>query len=914
MSKKQTLTGLPVSREVTLDFDWRSFFGNLAEAAANLALKGWMDGGASAFASIGKAVSSITVETPPSTRAWSLVTFSFAWALDQVRDIEALPYEELRKVLADALSQAKLRVDDGLEEIGTEFFTRPCKIGLYVALRDYVVSNKSTFFPAFISDDVLSGKIDVAFRRSILGIWSRNPEAYRQLMDVLSSPLSEGVERDFGWQSYRASLVHNFDVAATFGQEAAKISLSQLFIPLRAYWINQDDRGYLSGKKSTPSNANLVDLNAELEEWCASKDEVGVVRLIGGGPGSGKSTSMKALARTLAKRPDVRPLYVPLQHIGIDRDLKDSVNAYFADRTDGAFKHPPLSRVSAEDGPPLILLLDGLDELIAPTEAANDVIALFGGKLSSMLDSLRGDGAKPVRAIVSGRMPAFQAAKRFFAAPDHACFEVLGYGPTGSDHLAERDPAWGVDQRPIWWRRYAEAVGLATAPPPAFSAHGLDEITNEPLLCYLLALSGFALDKWELAAENPNRIYAELIQDVYRRGWGDGVVKRHGAGRTMSLQDFLLLMRTIGLGAWLGGDTRVASDEMFRQAVTLTKAEGAWDAFERDNGSDVTNLAMNFYLKSSEIKHRGFEFTHKSFGEYLAALALIDVAERCHDLVERRVEYAMRDWYEATCTGVITEEVVEFIRNEMRLRATDTRRMSVIKGIKEAFNKIVFVADADGFPEAPTGTWRTSEASQVNAEASAWAITGACANALASQGLYTDALVDAAFLNGWRMSDLIARQSKRNVLTPKIGKSLNYMKMDNIYVFGGYFHGVNFGGSQINESVMDTITFYEASFRSGKLKGTFSSCKFIKVDFEECDFDGSFFIDCIFSDCSFVDAHISKSSVDKLTIFRSDEPFLEEFVAVGKPFKIGEHEDKDVGQKLSDATKAFSQLRARTRS
>src|SRR5208337_2576116 len=97
------------------------------------------------------------------------------------------------------------------------------------------------------------------------------------------------------------------------------------------------------------------------------------LKLLGGGPGSGKSTTAKEFARRLAKRDDCRPLFIPLAHIDAAFDLREAINAYFTKRTGSPFRQPPLARKVVEEGPPLVLIFDGLDELARPGEAANDL-------------------------------------------------------------------------------------------------------------------------------------------------------------------------------------------------------------------------------------------------------------------------------------------------------------------------------------------------------------------------------------------------------------------------------------------------------------------------------------------------------------------------------------------------------------
>src|SRR3954454_9755467 len=98
---------------------------------------------------------------------------------------------------------------------------------------------------------------------------------------------------------------------------------------------------------------------------------------------------------------------------------------------------------------------------------------------------------------------------------------------------------------PLWMlENCAHCIRFRLFPQP------VKGVTHEPLLCYLLVLSGFAAENWEQAAENPNRIYKSLVDSIWQRGWGEGDAKRQGAGRTLSKADFNTLMQTIALAAW----------------------------------------------------------------------------------------------------------------------------------------------------------------------------------------------------------------------------------------------------------------------------------------------------------------------------------------------------------------------------
>lgn len=362
---------------------------------------------------------------------------------------------------------------------------------------------------------------------------------------------------------------------AVFGQEDSKVSLAQLYVPLRGYFRKPGYDGQYLDESDLPRHHDVRILDETFDDWVTNGAESDWIRLVGGGPGSGKSTTLRRLARAFADRPDYRPLFIPLQYIDFEADLRDAINRHFTQETDSAFTQPPLSRTAAEDGPPLILIFDGLDELTAPNEAAREVVGTFANRLNSLVASLKGGTQRVVRVVVSGRMPAFQAAKRFLTPPAAGSLETYGFLPVHTNEV-DPDPLWLVDQRPGWWRQYADAIGEQTEVPEALKSGRLQSITHEPLLCYLLALSGYATSHWEEAAENRNRIYQALMNSIYERGWGEGAIKRRGPGSSLTKTDFNLLMETIAVAAWLGGDTRVASQAMFEAAVSIMRAEQAW--------------------------------------------------------------------------------------------------------------------------------------------------------------------------------------------------------------------------------------------------------------------------------------------------------------------------------------------------
>jgi hypothetical protein len=870
--------GLALSRNVEVKVDWKelgeALFGVVANgfAACFVSAEG-IGGGISA---LGQAAKSISAQETAGAKAWSLFLLSFAWALDDLTCREGIDREPLKHVLRDIIRLAREKVDTEAVVMPVTFLSRPTTIPLYQVLRDKMIEQKQLFRPSPGEDEMrLRARFDASFNRALFEIWSKREEAFQGLLAIFQAPGYEAASFELQWEAYRKRLIHDFESRPVFGQEETKISLSQLYVPLRAFHRYSDSdtaERAQEGPEGEPRGAvSLCLLETELLNWIRGATTNGA-RLIGGGPGSGKSTTLRSLARRLADMPEWRPLYIPLQHIDIDGDLRDAIGRFFADRTGDAFMKTPLSRASVEDGPPLVLLFDGLDELSRPGEAAEEVARLFVLKLNSLLTSLGGAGAKTIQVIATGRMPAFQAVRKYLGVRGEAALEVVGFLPFELA-VREQDPLADVDQRLDWWRQYAQATGLPPDMPQSMTDPRLLGITDEPLLCYLLAISGFTGAGWEAAAENRNLIYERLIADVWQRGWGEGVgtIKRQGPGKTVSLADFQKLMETIALAAWLGGDTRVCSHPGFLEAVEVSGAASAWQEFQAANGPDVTNLALNFYLKSAEDSHRGFEFTHKSFGDYLAARAIIGIAFEITPLTEDHVSYALQRWVDALCVGDMTGDIVTFIRDEMRLAARSNP--DAVLRLKTAFQRLAENMHAQGATPSQHKykTWREGETLQANAEMSLWAVMNAAARAIAEYIKHESPIVKIQWGEATGLSDTIIRLTANGHTRLPFLSCLSHVFAENAEIYSLNLGSADFSDAKLAGANFDGAQLSGADFTGADLSG---------ASFIWSDLSGTSFTGAIIEDARFARAHIGRSDVilastgvpfvDKLTLVSAD--------------------------------------------
>lgn len=99
---------------------------------------------------------------------------------------------------------------------------------------------------------------------------------------------------------------------------------------------------------------------------------------------------------------------------------------------------------------------------------------------------------------------------------------ILPYFLTEGERKGYTDPqeCLATDQRHQWWRNYGEASGKEYADmPEVLRQDNLREITTQPLLNYLVALS-YTRGKIDFSQEtNLNAIYEDLLRAVYERDW-----------------------------------------------------------------------------------------------------------------------------------------------------------------------------------------------------------------------------------------------------------------------------------------------------------------------------------------------------------------------------------------------------------
>ena len=159
--------------------------------------------------------------------------------------------------------------------------------------------------------------------------------------------------------------------------------------------------------------------------------------------------------------------------------------------------------------------------------------------------------------------------------------------------------------------------------PDELNRNDLTEITAQPLLNYLVALS-FTRDKLDFSKDiNLNSIYADLVAAVHERGYEKR--RAYGPIRHMTLDQFSRVLEEIGLAAW-HGDGRTTTVREIEEHCKASGVGGMLDAFQEGAKAGVTRLLAAF---SSVSTGSGSAAILRLFSHTKALVSILPLVVSC---------------------------------------------------------------------------------------------------------------------------------------------------------------------------------------------------------------------------------------------------------------------------------------------
>jgi len=485
--------------------------------------------------------------------------------------------------------------------------------------------------------------------------WGKNPKKYERLLAQMTTPFSAQAIMEDDWNKYKAYL--EMQTQESIFTEA--FSLSQIYIPLCAY--------HKENKENT-EKTKVVNLHDAIDEWLNKEDKDDSVRIISGGPGSGKSSFVKMFAAGISDTH--RVLFIPLHRLNLDIGIKEGINEFLV--TSKLFEKTPIGNERK-----LLIIFDGLDELSMQgkigVEAARDFI--------SQLERLLGNFnflTHQLSIIITGRdlpVDAIEAdfSKKWRVLHVLPYYVKNGFLSLGSAEDVEGKELLNEDKRNSWWKKYGELTGKKYKKlPKELNRDILIEITGQPLLNYLLALS---YDRGKIKfSDNTNRneLYEDLIGAVYERGWDN---RCQPVLKNIEKPEFEQVLEEIAVSAWQGAG-RTATVGAIKKRCKNSQIDHVLTKFQESAETGVLNLLTAFYFRQSGKTSEGdktFEFTHKSFGEYLTARRIVRQLQNTKKAIEMQEkegigwtkEIALEKWIDLCGNVPLDADIHKFLCDEM---------------------------------------------------------------------------------------------------------------------------------------------------------------------------------------------------------------------------------------------------------
>jgi len=677
--------------------------------------------------------------------------------------------------------------------------------------------------------EIIARRLENYFPHSLYEEWRDNSAYYEPLSALIQNPFSESAKFSLELNAYRSELKKQL-YHSMFGE---KISLNDIYVPLRAYYTTHIDT-------ENRESRIVVNLDIKVKDWINNTDNSESIFLVKGGPGSGKSSFLKKLAHDLIEEDKTHVFHFPLQRFLLNAQLIDAIGKYLFNSS--YFKRNPLSDSYFLDGSrKIVLLFDGLDELTKPGEISDIEAKRFLMELRTTLLQFNVTRQRVI-AVVTGRTAILQSTADAVRVKAESEVMVLPLFIAEYHRDIYEDPLGllNADQRLAWWQKYSRMYPEEGEKiPPLLLEHDLTDLSAEPLLIYLLILSGYHKENIDPHTLNRNSVYERLFHGVRDRKYDHEPV----AIRQALENAFDEVMETIATAAWYGdGRTATLSDI---KALCSDRIKLAIDKVASKDGG-VHRLIAAFYFQASDAKrgsdNETIEFTHKSFGEYLTARRIVREIKTTHEGFQLGSDFfsestALSKWFKLCGNQPMTHEIARFITDELEMPSWSDTTEAWKGSLERLFRYTLAIGISPSWGHF--NSIRDLERSVRNMEE---AILVSLSGTARSCGKLADLNG-----NGDELSAFISRvggyHDRNGWIQDRVYKlALAFLKVGETIITCADLAGSDFSKTSMEDSLFFNIDLRGCTFKSAKLIGSsFKSsevggCNFENADLESADF------------------------------------------------------------------------------
>ena len=326
MNEQKDKVGLNVTKPVSvlnrsLEVNFQGLFKAVTSLGIDAASQRW----AFAGKDLASALTAVGLEAKnPEELAWALIFNSLrhaiaSLAMDSQGLMPKAPHDW--EAFCDNLGFSD--VEDIELTISASFFDRPKQLPILEPMQQPL----KRWFVGFGADpqqaENLVQLLPTYFVFALHQEWRRHALEYALMATVVETPFTQAAERERDLELYQAWLqkqVQEPMLLEAFG-------LARVYVDPYAYYRRRVEGGDRYEEREKWERV-VVELDAALQDWLRKADKNDAIRVVSGGPGSGKSSFTKMFAARHGERFDFPVLFVPLHQFDLAGDLEKSMEDF----------------------------------------------------------------------------------------------------------------------------------------------------------------------------------------------------------------------------------------------------------------------------------------------------------------------------------------------------------------------------------------------------------------------------------------------------------------------------------------------------------------------------------------------------------------------------------------------------------
>ena len=406
------------------------------------------------------------------------------------------------------------------------------------------------------------------------------------------------------------------------------------------------------------------------------------------------------------------------------------------------------------------------------------------------------------------------------------------------------------------------------------------------MLNYLLSLSYLRQDIKFTSDTNLNQIYADLLDSVHERKYTGS--RTHTGINNLEKNNFIRILEEIALVVW-HENGRTASIDRIMERCKEANIASYFDEFKGDAESGVIRLLMAFYFREFDGSQgdKTFEFTHKSFGEYLTAKRIMLELDIMLDEVERgrsragsgwTVEYAFEKWIKICGAQYISYELNRFIGGELKIMMLKQNGLEKVKKYQSLMIELIQMSVNGQSPikNLSLSSFKEDLTYSNIAEIDMLIIHSLCAR-------YTNDVIKNVKYNDEKAFDSWIHRLDYNIDGQFNHLDLRKCDLRNIFL------GCNFDSTILDDGNSLFSSFFMSTFKNASLK----NAKLYVTNFENVDFEGANFENAKLVESSLKGANIKNVCLSGANLERTNFTKVQ---AEGADFMIANLEDANLNE------------------